>query len=314
MFQSPSRGGHLRGVRAGRGAFIAGPFQSPSRGGHLRGRWKKLLNPSRNSVSVPFTRGTPPWLQEITLLIIEPVSFSPLHEGDTSVASNVRRFVCRGRYVSVPFTRGTPPWPIPSRPSLSRSWCFSPLHEGDTSVASRTQPTSTRCTRFQSPSRGGHLRGAQHLGDHRPLVVVSVPFTRGTPPWRLPISSRHGDAHGVSVPFTRGTPPWPRLRSYQDAGLIAFQSPSRGGHLRGIHQHGALPDTIQRFSPLHEGDTSVAVRADAAGEGGSEFQSPSRGGHLRGEGTGRVAVPEITGFSPLHEGDTSVAPSVSVET
>ena len=64
-------------------------------------------------------------------------SFSPLHEGDTSVAQ-----YCIGMDIAV----------------LSR---FSPLHEGDTSVAVVTVIRhGSVVSTFQSPSRGGHLRGA----------------------------------------------------------------------------------------------------------------------------------------------------------
>ncbi len=61
--------------------------------------------------------------------------FSPLHEGDTSVAAQTLR--CEGVYMNR----------------------FSPLHEGDTSVALLLRVL------------GGGGPG------------VSVPFTRGTPPW-----------------------------------------------------------------------------------------------------------------------------------
>ena len=36
-FQSPSRGGHLRGYKPGAVEIAFTTFQSPSRGGHLRG-------------------------------------------------------------------------------------------------------------------------------------------------------------------------------------------------------------------------------------------------------------------------------------
>ena len=136
-----------------------------------------------SSVSVPFTRGTPPWSAIVRVEYWFCHSFSPLHEGDTSVVGRVVRYRPRLDKVSVPFTRGTPPWCGGDRHALdvldvsvpftrgtppwslnttflpSRNLCFSPLHEGDTSVVA-----------------------VKVLHNHVPLVV-SVPFTRGTPPW-----------------------------------------------------------------------------------------------------------------------------------
>ncbi len=157
---------------------------------------------------------------------------------------------------SVPFARGTPPWRRHScrRPAAILS--FSPLREGDTSVASPSCSSTSSTTEFQSPSRGGHLRGLFTMNMEGTNYTVSVPFARGTPPWL-----RGGELEEfnlfVSVPFARGTPPWPRWAG--DATLeLMFQSPSRGGHLRG--------------------DADVQL-----GAGGLQFQSPSRGGHLRGD-------------------------------
>ena len=62
--------------------------------------------------------------------------FSPLHEGDTSVAA------------------------LETLADCCAIVCFSPLHEGDTSVARRRSVLVCRRSGFQSPSRGGHLRGA----------------------------------------------------------------------------------------------------------------------------------------------------------
>ena len=64
----------------------------------------------RNAPSVPFTRGTPPWRIGWLAVLMFIKSFSPLHEGDTSVAAAVA---------------------LPG----AVAHCFSPLHEGDTSVA-----------------------------------------------------------------------------------------------------------------------------------------------------------------------------------
>ncbi len=137
-FQSPSRGGHLRGTGADLIVQVTKKFQSPSRGGHLRG-------------------------------------------GTTS--SRCRR---RFRLVSVPFTRGTPPWQsLPGTridryrqfQSPSRGGHLRGGHEGENNTAIRSW--------FQSPSRGGHLRGVRKLTGNFPDYQVSVPFTRGTPPWPL---------------------------------------------------------------------------------------------------------------------------------
>ena len=138
---------------------VAAPFQSPSRGGHLCGRYLEELPLSYSPVSVPFTRGTPLWLLNTSRQSNYLICFSPLHEGDTSVAPGCDPLqrgrsqfqspsrgghLCgppsarpnrQGQNVSVPFTRGTPLW-------LSRS-------------ASAAPPNP----RFQSPSRGGHLCG-----------------------------------------------------------------------------------------------------------------------------------------------------------
>ena len=122
--------------------------------------WAIMGHRSSAHVSVPFTRGTPPWQLQRLALAVTPYSFSPLHEGDTSVArvpagrrGGVDRVsvpftrgtppwrrgqaapACQLR-VSVPFTRGTPPWRWMGLTVVVVALCFSPLHEGDTSVAS----------------------------------------------------------------------------------------------------------------------------------------------------------------------------------
>jgi len=86
-------------------------------------------------VSVPFTRGTPPWQLRTRLLRRRRRGFSPLHEGDTSVAGSFLLMLPTGWLVSVPFTRGTPPWHAATVKLAIRIDRFSPLHEGDTSVA-----------------------------------------------------------------------------------------------------------------------------------------------------------------------------------
>ena len=60
------------------------------------------------------------------------------------------------------------------------------------------------------------------------------------------------------------------------------------------------------FSPLHEGDASVAAQEPHERESNCPFQSPSRGGRLCGSGV-QGDDQRHAGFSPLHEGDASVA-------
>ena len=61
--------------------------------------------------------------------------------------------------VSVPFARGTPPWLGGFLRERGEYNGFSPLREGDTSVATAISPRDEPEHGFQSPSRGGHLRG-----------------------------------------------------------------------------------------------------------------------------------------------------------
>ena len=61
----------------------------------------------------------------------------------------------------------------------------------------------------------------------------------------------------VSVPFTRGTPLW-------------------------LHLGEEVAKAMKSFSPLHEGDTSVAGSSPSISARVRPFQSPSRGGHLCG--------------------------------
>ena len=158
---------------------------------------------------------------------------------------------------------------------------FSPLHEGDTSVATAEGMADQRESMFQSPSRGGHLRG-------QPAVHVRYPVEMFQSP------SRGGHLRGAAA-----------IR--RERGPIDGFSPLHEGDTSVARQ---LLDPLHAnigFSPLHEGDTSVAGRADWMACRYVPFQSPSRGGHLRGRGGGAV-LPALCGsFSPLHEGDTSVA-------
>ena len=219
-------------------AFILGgtelvqiTFQSPSRGGHLRG----------------FGFG------EVVMSMI--TCFSPLHEGDTSVAWNRRtdprspnsfQSPSRGGHLRGPKTAQRQLWGVSFQ---------SPSRGGHLRGANCTTGTQ-RLTWFQSPSRGGHLRGGDGLGHSHAQHLFQSP-------------SRGGHLRG-----------W--LEEGEQRELPEFQSPSRGGHLRGPGAFsGHTRDSIG-FSPLHEGDTSVA---------NPRFSR-------------RVV---FFRFSPLHEGDTSVA-------
>ena len=163
-------------------------FQSPSRGGHLRGTAGQGRCRAPGSVSVPFTRGTPPWLQ------------------------------------------------IPLTTTLYMSF-QSPSRGGHLRGGTRSL-TATVLSAFQSPSRGGHLRGGEIALVAGSSIHVSVPFTRGTPPWHVLLASA-GPGDSVSVPFTRGTPPWRTSPAHRSERSVAFQSPSRGGHLRGCGTPGS---------------------------------------------------------------------------
>ncbi|SPF49614.1 hypothetical protein SBA4_4120017 [Candidatus Sulfopaludibacter sp. SbA4] len=93
--------------------------------------------------------------------VTETFCFSPLHEGDTSVAYSPSRPACPGCVRFSPLHEGDTSVALGLDSLSCRSIaCFSPLHEGDTSVAACF--SCHRCTNgpFQSPSRGGHLRGS----------------------------------------------------------------------------------------------------------------------------------------------------------
>jgi len=109
---------------------------------------------------------------------------------------------------------------------------------------------------------------------------VSVPFARGTPPWLTHGEASRGRLY-VSVPFARGTPPW---RCHGQSGrqdVAGFQSPSRGGHLRGW----ATTRRSRRAQLFQSPSRGGHLRGSGSGKHLEEafvFQSPSRGGHLRG--------------------------------
>jgi hypothetical protein len=157
-------------------------LQSPSRGGHLRGACAKRP-------------------------VLERLSFSPLREGDTSVATWLRWRGTRWEVVSVPFARGTPPW-------------------------RRAIVVPTDGPQFQSPSRGGHLRGTQLLGNIFRTMQFQSPsrggHLRGCSP-----RSRESTENRVSVPFATGKPPWRHQPGNRFHCGCMFQFPSRGRHLRG---------------------------------------------------------------------------------
>jgi len=230
-FQSPSRGGHLRGAYEPANTQLFIEFQSPSRGGHLRGTAIGTASGYVSTVSVPFARGTPPWLpgrRRATALI----RFSPLREGDTSVAR------------------------IP-RPGYRRFDRFSPLREGDTSVATLGPAPWLERPGFQSPSRGGHLRGPPTRPGRSVVGRVSVPFARGTPPWPAYGGSNARREHGFS-PLREGDTSVARRRRWLVSARPGF-SPLREGDTSVARMLPARPTRFNRFSPLREGDTSVAT-------------------------------------------------------
>jgi len=169
------------------------------------------------------------------------------------------------------FTRGTPPWRALRRHRSQTGFsplhegghsllrCFSPLHEGDTSVAAGGGDAGRGDRAFQSPSRGGHLRGAVFDELHRWKTESFSPLHEGD----TSVAAAGGGVAGRHA---------------------SFQSPSRGGHLRGL--------------------TAAYIDWNA-----SRFQSPSRGGHLRGTGSQSpaairrsVSVPFTRGTPPWRRG------------
>ena len=246
--------------------------------GHSRGI------PGIQSVSVPFTRGTPPWLIRVSRAVSYFFVSVPFTRG-TPPWPHFRVGSAKLFCVSVPFTRGTPPWPRPLATANDTLPSFSPLHEGDTSVAQRARGVAALLDPFQSPSRGGHLRGYKfHLPP--PYICRFSPLhegdtsVAGPAPSQLPFYPRFSPLHEGDTSVAA------RLRSSLAAAYM-FQSPSRGGHLRGTYcWH--RPGRVIRF------------------------QSPSRGGHLRGEPALLTARSALLRFSPLHEGDTSVAVALLV--
>ena len=191
------------------------------------------------------------------------------------------------------------------RMAATAAVCFSPLHEGDASVALARAGDGHLVAVSVPFTRGTPLWQYRAVAYPYPRSV-SVPFTRGTPLWHCRPRARQRDTR-VSVPFTRGTPLWRHYtcppRSSPESVSVPF---TRGTPL--------WPDTIslatlttRSFSPLHEGDASVAMPSGGDGGGAMRFQSPSRGGRLCGARYREVQIPAPVGFSPLHEGDASVA-------
>ena len=258
-------------------------FQSPSRGGHLRGPSTLAKSAVALPVSVPFTRGTPPWLrlkdlEESKASKFQSPSrgghlrgllprasadsgspcFSPLHEGDTSVAVEFQILYDGGQLVSVPFTRGTPPWPEHPAGGGRRSSAFQSPSRGGHLRGNLRIHRRLPGYWFQSPSRGGHLRGLRLHPDFGFAYFGFSPLHEGDTSVAAWAPRATQPNVQVSVPFTRGTPPWRTGRHAAALPGIWFQSPSRGGHLRGAGK--LLTKAVYRvgFSPLHEGDTSVA--------------------------------------------------------
>ena len=110
--------------------------------------------------------------------------FSPLREGDTSVAPEYAGYKEAHFPFQSPSRGGHLRGALETLADCCAIVCFSPLREGDTSVARRRSVPGVPPIRFQSPSRGGHLRGAAADDNTEGPILVSVPFARGTPPWR----------------------------------------------------------------------------------------------------------------------------------
>src|ERR1019366_6615949 len=162
--------------------------------------------PGIQSVSVPFTRGTPPWLIRVSRAVSYFFVSVPFTRG-TPPWPHFRVGSAKLFCVSVPFTRGTPPWPRPLATANDTLPSFSPLHEGDTSVAQRARGVAALLMPFQSPSRGGHLRGGTRSLTATVLSAFQSP-SRGGHLRGGEIALVAGSSIHVSVPFTRGTPPW----------------------------------------------------------------------------------------------------------
>jgi len=159
---------------------------------------------------------------------------------------------------------------------------------------------------FQSPSRGGHLRGAprplrcvRSVRRFSPLLEGDTSVGPATRSWST-VGSR------VSVPFSRGTPPWGARSRICTPGSCRFQSPSRGGHLRGQPQGAVLSPIYPGFSPLLEGDTSVGVEALGASMTDTSGFSPLLEGDTSVGRQDPRSPRKSASFSPLLEGDTSV--------
>ena len=138
-------------------------------------------------VSVPFTRGTPPWppvsdVFEAAIILC----FSPLHEGDTSVARGTGSRSRRVHERFSPLHEGdTSVAPEARRRSFVTVPGFSPLHEGDTSVALHSlRALQWRPESFSPLHEGDTSVAIAQTEVNDAYISVSVPFTRGTPPWR----------------------------------------------------------------------------------------------------------------------------------
>ena len=262
-FQSPSRGGHLRGPLPQAGPASYHTFQSPSRGGHLRGLVAPTWTPAPGKVSVPFARGTPPWARGKGRSAKASLSFSPLREGDTSVG------------------------PVPVLVGRSIIDSFSPLREGDTSVVARP-PAQGVIIDIQSfsPLREGDtsVGPGQRKGQGHNRSRFS-PLREGDTSVAHLTSSRPDVSTSGFSPLREGDTSVGTRRAPGEVDGLQFQSPSRGGHLRGPTLGQRLAQSLTSFSPLREGDTSV--------------------GSLDAAGWRR----QLRGFSPLREGDTSVGPT-----
>ena len=124
-------------------------------------------------------------------------------------------------------------------------------------MASRRRPNPGRKSGFQSPSRGGHLRGIVKMRAKRGLKSGFSPLREGDTSVAGEEVTEPRQFFTFQSPSRGGHLRGPQRRKVQ-MNVNRFQSPSRGGHLRGNFRDSTWKRFSVRFSPLREGDTSVA--------------------------------------------------------
>ena len=160
-------------------------------------------------VSVPFTRGTPLWQAVLGAVQRMHIMFQSPSRGGRLCGENLGHHGVRDRRFQSPSRGGRlcgdVPGPdagadrrfqSPSRggrlcgitTSPSRRLIFSvfqsPSRGGRLCGSGRVRRAPAKQSLFQSPSRGGRLCGIDEDFDGLVTMIVSVPFTRGTPLWR----------------------------------------------------------------------------------------------------------------------------------